>query len=167
MYFVNMECFKQRALLSACHNGLLTFSLGEQNYALDIIKVQEIRGFEPVTQLANLPDHIKGVINLRGSIVPIVDLRIKLGLTTVNYLATTVVVILSLVDRLIGIVVDAVSDAMEITPEQIKPPPEFGARIDIRYLLGMVTLDERMVALVDIETLLVSNETQILESIPA
>ncbi|QZA79394.1 chemotaxis protein CheW [Deefgea tanakiae] len=162
-----MEYFKQRALLSACHNGLLTFSLGEQNYALDIIKVQEIRGFEPVTQLANLPDHIKGVINLRGSIVPIVDLRIKLGLTTVNYSATTVVVILSLVDRLIGIVVDAVSDVMEITPEQIKPPPEFGARIDIRYLLGMVTLNEHMVALVDIETLLVSDETQILESIPA
>lgn len=164
---MNMESLQQRALLSACHNGLLTFSLGEQNYALDIIKVQEIRGFEPVTQLANLPDHIKGVINLRGSIVPIVDLRIKLGLITANYSATTVVVILSLADRLIGIVVDAVSDVMEITPEQIKPPPELGASIDIRYLLGMVTLDERMVALVDIESLLMSDELQRLECIPA
>ena len=164
---MNIEILQQRALLSACHNGLLTFSLGEQNYALDIIKVQEIRGYEPVTQLANLPGYIKGVINLRGSIVPIVDLRIKLGLTTANYSATTVVVILSLAERLIGIVVDAVSDVMEITQEQIKPPPELGSRIDIRYLLGMVTFDERMVALVDIESLLMSDELQHLECIPA
>lgn len=156
-----------RALLSACHNGLLTFSLGEQEYALDIIKVQEIRGYEAVTHLANLPPYIKGVINLRGNIVPIVDLRIKLGLASFNYSATTVVVILSLLDRLIGIVVDAVSDVMEISPEQIKPPPEFGASIDIRYLLGMATLGERLVALVDIETLLSNDELQLLECQPA
>ena len=164
---MNIEILQQRALLSACHNGLLTFSLAEQNYALDIIKVQEIRAYEPLTQLPNLPGYIKGVINLRGSIVPIVDLRIKLGLTTANYSATTVVVILSLAERLIGIVVDAVSDVMEITQEQIKPPPELGSRIDIRYLLGMVTFDERMVALVDIESLLMSDELQHLECIPA
>ncbi|WP_228028113.1 chemotaxis protein CheW [Chitinibacter fontanus] len=114
------------ALESACHNGLLTFSLGEQEYALDIIKVQEIRGYEAVTTLANLPQHIKGVINLRGSIVPIVDLRIQFGLANVQYTATTVVIILGIKERLIGIVVDAVSDVMSVIPEHIKPPPELG-----------------------------------------
>ncbi|MGL4996911.1 MAG: chemotaxis protein CheW [Deefgea sp.] len=161
------DILQQHALQSACHNGLLTFSLGEQEYAIDIIKVQEIRGYELVTQIANLPEEIKGIINLRGSIVPIIDLRIKFGLATFNYSATTVVVILNLVDRIMGIVVDAVSDVMEISPEHIKPPPELGDTIDIGYLLGLAIVEQRMIALVDIEALLANDQIELNEPIPA
>ncbi|QZA78665.1 chemotaxis protein CheW [Deefgea tanakiae] len=164
---MDKEIIKQRALECASQNGLLTFSLGEQEFAVDIIKVQEIRGYEPVTQIANLPKDIKGIINMRGNIVPIIDLRIKFGLVKFDYSATTIVVILSLVDRLMGIVVDAVSDVIEISPEHIKPPPDFGETIDICYLLGLAIVDERMIALVDIEALLANDKMRLLESTPA
>lgn len=164
---MDKEIIKQSTLESACRNGLLTFSLGEQEFAVDIIKVQEIRGYEPVTQIANLPKDIKGIINMRGNIVPIIDLRIKFGLVKFDYSATTIVVILSLVDRLMGIVVDAVSDVIEISTEDIKPPPDFGETIDIRYLLGLAIVEERMIALVDIEALLANDTIKILESTPA
>lgn len=154
-------------LESACHNGLLTFSLGEQEYALDIIKVQEIRGYERVTVLANLPNYIKGVLNLRGTIVPIVDLRIKFGLSNSSYMPTTVVIILALKERLVGIVVDAVSDVISIEAAQIKPSPELGKNIDLRYLMGIATLEERVVVLIDIETLLSSDDLQLIECTPA
>ena len=109
----------------------LAFTLGDEEYGIDILKVQEIRGYETVTRIANAPEFIKGVINLRGTIVPIVDLRLKFNLTEVNYDLFTVVIILSVARRVVGIVVDAVSDVISLTPEQTSAAPEFGAALDI------------------------------------
>ncbi|MBI2381806.1 MAG: chemotaxis protein CheW [Gammaproteobacteria bacterium] len=136
----------------------LTFSLGKEEYAIDILRVQEIRGYESVTAIANAPEFIKGVINLRGEIVPIVDLRIKFRVGEAKYDQFTVVIILNIFKRVVGIVVDGVSDVTALVSEQIKPPPEFGIAFDSQYLLGLGTLDERMLIIVDIEKLMSSEE---------
>jgi len=142
---------------------LLTFTLGREEYGIDILKVQEIRGYEAVTTIANAPEFIKGVINLRGIIVPIVDMRIKFKLGDVTYDETTVVIILNVANRVVGMVVDGVSDVITLKPEQIKPAPEFGATLDTRYLQGLGTVDERMLILVDIEKLITSREMELVE----
>src|SRR5450759_634312 len=124
---------------------LLTFTLGAEEYGIDILKVQEIRGYDAVTTIANAPEFIKGVINLRGIIVPIVDMRIKFKLGSVTYDETTVVILLNVANRVVGMVVDGVSDVTTLKPEEVKPAPEFGAGLDTQYLLGLGTLDERMI----------------------
>lgn len=134
----------------------LAFTLGREEYGIDILKVQEIRGYETVTRIANAPDFIKGVINLRGIIVPIVDLRIKFQLERVEYNQYTVVIILNLSDRVVGIVVDGVSDVLTLQSQQIKPAPEFSGALDTEYIRGLGSIDERMLILVDIERLLMS-----------
>ena len=136
----------------------LTFLLGSEEYAIDILKVQEIRGYESVTPLANAPRFIKGVVNLRGNIVPIIDLRIKFNLENAEYAERTVVVILNVARRIIGVVVDAVSDVIALDSDDIKPAPEFGTLFDTRHLMGLGTIDERMLILVDIERLMTSDE---------
>jgi len=136
----------------------LTFTLGTEKYALEILKVQEIRRYGAVTRIANTPPFIKGVINLRGIIVPIVDLRIKFSIGEERYDDFTVVIIANLAARVIGIVVDSVSDVISLAPEQIKPAPELGAWFDTRYLTGLGTVDEHMLILVDLEKLLTSEE---------
>ena len=136
----------------------LTFTLGCEEYGMDILKVQEIRGYDAVTTLANTPDFIKGVINLRGTIIPIVDLRIKFHLGTVEYNQLTVVVILNIGHRMVGVVVDSVSDVLSLTPEQIRPAPNLAAGLDSRYITGLGTVGERMLILVDIEKLMCSSE---------
>lgn len=141
----------------------LTFTLGSEEYGLEILKVQEIRGYDAVTAIANTPDFIKGVINLRGIIVPIVDLRIKFRLGTAEYTPFTVVIILSLGPRVVGIVVDSVSDVLALTPEQIRPPPELSATLDTRYLTGLGTVGDRMLILVDIEKLMSSSEMALMD----
>lgn len=141
----------------------LVFSLGEEEYAIDILKVQEIRGYENVTRIANAPDFIKGVTNLRGVIVPIVDLRIKFHLDRVEYGGQTVVIVVNVADRVVGIVVDGVSDVMTLTPEQIKPAPEFGVTLSSDFLSGLGSLEDRMLVLVDIDKLLTSNEMALVE----
>lgn len=141
----------------------LTFSLGQEEYGIDILKVQEIRGYDTVTRIANSPDFIKGVINLRGIIVPIVDMRIKFHLDHANYNEMTVVIILNVAGRVIGMVVDGVSDVITLKSEQIKPAPEFGAAIDTKYVTGVGTVDDRMLILVDIERLLSSSDMALLE----
>jgi len=143
-------------LVAGCE--LLSFSLGAEYYGVDILKVQEIRGYDTVTRIPDAPDWLKGVINLRGAIVPVIDLRIKFKLSSVAYNEFTVMIILNLASRVVGIVVDAVSDVTRLTPEQIKPAPEFGAGIDTRYISGLGTLDDRMLILVDIERLLHTDE---------
>ena len=143
---------------------LLTFTLGAEEYAIDILKVQEIRGYDAVTSIANTAEFIKGVINLRGSIVPIVDMRIKFRLGRVSYDETTVVIILNVANRVVGMVVDGVSDVLTLKAEQIKPAPEFGAGMDTRYLQGLGTVDERMLILVDIEKLMTSREMELVEA---
>ncbi|GAB7129092.1 chemotaxis protein CheW [Silvimonas sp. JCM 19000] len=141
----------------------LIFALGQEEYGLDIHKVQEIRGYDAVTRIANTPDFIKGVINLRGTIAPIVDLRIKFGLGEVRYDDFTVVIILNVADRVIGIVVDGVSDVTTLPESSISAMPSLGSSIDQRFLVGLGTLDERMVILLDIERLMTSDEMQLVE----
>ena len=142
----------------------LVFSLGTEEYAIDILKVQEIRGYENVTRIANTPDFIKGVTNLRGIIVPIVDLRIKFDLEKVEYDDQTVVIVVNLSERVVGVVVDSVSDVMTLTPEQIKPAPEFGVTLSSEFLSGLGSLEDRMLVLVDIEKLLTSEEMALVEN---
>lgn len=141
----------------------LTFTLGQEEYAIDILKVQEIRGYEPPTLIANAPPFIKGVINLRGSIVPIVDMRIKFHLANVEYTPFTVVVILNIVGRIVGIVVDSVSDVIMLTRDQIRPAPDFSATFDTRYIEGLAALESRMLIVTDIEQLMTSGEMELLE----
>lgn len=145
------------------NSEFLVFSLGSEEYAIDILKVQEIRGYENVTRIANAPDFIKGVANLRGVIVPIVDLRIKFRLDNVEYNEQTVVIVVSIEGRIVGIVVDGVSDVMSLKPDQIKPAPEFGVSMPVDYLSGLGNLEDRMLVLVDIEKLLTSDEMALVE----
>ena len=137
---------------------LLTFTLGAESYGIDILKVQEIRGYEAVTRIANTPDFIKGVINLRGHIVPIVDMRLKLGLGEAKYDAGTVVIILNVLKRVVGVVVDAVSDVITIPASSVKPAPEFGSVLGTQYILGLATLDQQMLIVIDIEGLIGSRD---------
>ncbi|SHM27651.1 chemotaxis protein CheW [Vreelandella subglaciescola] len=152
------------AAAEADNREFLVFSLGEEEYAIDILKVQEIRGYENVTRIANAPDFIKGVTNLRGVIVPIVDLRIKFRLENVEYGGQTVVIVVNVGDRIVGIVVDGVSDVMTLTPDQIKPAPEFGVTLSSDFLSGLGSLDDRMLVLVDIDKLLTSEEMALVDS---
>ena len=141
----------------------LAFHLGGEEYGIDIQKVQELRAYERVTSIANAPAFFKGVVNLRGIIVPIVDMRIKFKLGTPTYDQFTVVIILNVASRVMGMVVDSVSDVITLTPEQIKPAPEMGAVLDTAYLIGLGTLDERMLILVDIDKLMISEDMGLVE----
>jgi len=147
------------------NNEFLTFTLGKEEYGLDILKVQEIRGYDAVTVIANTPEFIKGVINLRGTIVPIVDLRIKFNLPKVEYDQFTVVIILNLGHRVVGIVVDSVSDVLTLNPEQIRPAPELASALDTRYLLGLGTVGEQMLILVDIEKLMSGSDMALMDTV--
>ncbi|RJG07684.1 chemotaxis protein CheW [Noviherbaspirillum cavernae] len=145
----------------------LAFTLGSEEYGINILKVQEIRGYDAVTKIANAPEFIKGVVNLRGVIVPIVDMRIKFNLGTPTYDQFTVVIILNIGERVVGMVVDSVSDVITLPPEQIKPAPEMGTALNTDYLIGLGTIDQRMVILVDIDRLMSSAEMGIIEKIAA
>lgn len=145
----------------------LVFILAEQEYGIDILKVQEIRGYEAqtVTRIANVPPFIKGVTNLRGVIVPIVDLRIKFNLSEISYDHQTVVVILNLESRVVGVVVDGVSDVLMLQGSQISDAPQFGSTVlSTEYLTGIGTIDERMLILVDIERLMTSEEMELVDN---
>lgn len=141
----------------------LVFRLGEEEYGIDILSVQEIRGYEGVTRIANAPAFIKGVTNLRGVIVPIVDLRLKFNLGSADYTAQTVVIVLNIGQRVVGVVVDGVSDVLSLGGEQIKPAPEFGATLSTHYLMGLGSLEDRMLILVDIEKLMTSDEMALID----
>lgn len=148
-------------------NEFLAFTLGQEEYGIDILRVQEIRGYEPVTRIANAPDFIKGVVNLRGTIVPVVDMRIKFALGTPTYDQFTVVIILNIAGRVVGMVVDSVSDVTTLVPEQVKPAPEIETVFDTDYLIGLGTIGERMLILVDIDKLMTSSEMGLIEKIAA
>jgi len=157
-----MEDFGNR--VAASQNEFLTFTLGEEEYGIDILRVKEIRGCDAVTRIANAPDYIKGVINLRGTIVPIVDMRIRFNLGKAEYNQFTVVIILNVAGRVVGMVVDSVSDVITLGPEQVKPAPEFGAALDTQYIIGLGTAEERMLILVDIEKLMTGQEMNLVEA---
>lgn len=145
----------------------LAFTLGQEEYGIDIQKVQELRGYDTVTQIANSPNYIKGVVNLRGVIVPIIDMRIKFNIGTPAYDQFTVVVILNITGRTIGMVVDSVSDVITLTAAQVKPAPEMGGALDTGYLIGLGALEERMLILVDIDKLMSSGEMGLIEKLAA
>lgn len=147
----------------ATSHQFLVFTLGSEEYGIDILKAQEIRGYDSVTQLANTPAFIKGVINLRGVIVPIVDLRIRFNLESVEYNHQTVVIILNIGRRVVGAVVDGVSDVLTLTPEQISPAPKFGSAMRTEYLTGLGTIEGRMLILADIEKLMDSDELALID----
>jgi purine-binding chemotaxis protein CheW len=136
----------------------LSFRLGSEEYGIDILKVQEIRGYDAVTRIANTPAFVKGVINLRGTIVPIIDLRIKFGIGNPVYDEFTVVIILSVAGRVVGVVVDSVSDVLTLSEEQMRPAPDFSASLDTHYVTGLGSVDGRMLILVDIEKLISGRE---------
>lgn len=141
---------------------LLTFLLAGEEYGVDILRVQEIRGWDSATRVPNTPRYIKGIINLRGTIVPIVDLRERFALESVDYGPTTVVIVLKVVhgdkSRIMGIVVDAVSDVYNMSAEQLKPAPDFGGSIDTEFIEGLLTVDEQMIIVLDIDHLLNSGD---------
>ncbi|EIV6852849.1 chemotaxis protein CheW [Klebsiella aerogenes] len=143
----------------------LIFTLGNEEYGIDILKVQEIRGYDQVTRIANTPDFIKGVTNLRGVIVPIIDLRVKFAQQGVSYDENTVVIVLNFGQRVVGIVVDGVSDVLSLSAEQIRPAPEFAVTLATEYLTGLGALGERMLILVDIEKLLSSEEMALVDNV--
>jgi purine-binding chemotaxis protein CheW len=145
----------------------LAFKLGSEEYGIDILKVQEIRGYEAVTRIANAPEFIKGVINLRGIIIPVVDMRIKFNLGSPVYDQFTVVIILNISGRIVGMVVDSVSDVTTLTPEQVKPAPEMGTAFSSDYMIGLGTIDERMLILVNIDKLMSSPEMGLIEQLAA
>ena len=143
----------------------LIFTLGDEEYGIDILKVQEIRGYDQVTRIANTPAFIKGVTNLRGVIVPILDLRVKFAQEDVIYNENTVVFVLNFENRVVGIVVDGVSDVLSLTQDQIRPAPEFAVTMSTEYLTGLGSLGDRMLILVDIEKLLSSEEMALVDSV--
>ena len=155
------------SLAAVSNNEFLTFTLGKEEYGIDILRVQEIRGYDAVTAIANTPEFIKGVINLRGIIVPIVDMRIKFNLRNVEYNQFTVVIILNLASRVVGMVVDGVSDVITLTSEQIKAAPEFGSSLDTQYIMGLGAVDSRMIILVDIEKLMSSSDMELIDRVAA
>ena len=145
----------------------LAFTLGDEEYGVDIQKVQELRGYDAVTRIANAPDFIKGVVNLRGIIVPIIDLRIKLDLSTPRYDQFTVVIILNVGGHVMGMVVDSVSDVITLTSEQVKPAPQMGTALDTNYLIGLGALEARMLILVDIDRLMSGSEMGLIQKLAA
>lgn len=132
----------------------LTFSLGEELYGVDILRVQEIKGYTTVTKIPNTPPHIKGVLNLRGTIVPVIELRTKFGMAMIDYTMFTVIVVVVVQDKVMGLVVDAVSDVLNIATKDIQSSPEFGKNVDVTFINGIGKSGDRLVALLDIDRLL-------------
>ncbi len=144
----------------------LTFTLGKEEYGIDILKVQEIRSYEAVTKIANSPEFIKGVVNLRGTIVPIMDMRIKFNLGEANYDQFTVVIVLNVAGRVVGMVVDSVSDVIALAGDQIRPAPDFSSSMfDTKYITGLGTIDKRMLILVDIEKLMSGADMALVDAV--
>jgi purine-binding chemotaxis protein CheW len=147
----------------------LTFRLGGEEYGIDILRVQEIRSYENPTRIANAPSYIKGVVNLRGVIVPVVDLRLKLGCETAEYNAFTVVIVLNVKGRVIGAVVDSVSDVLELSADSIRPAPELGSAVDSSFITGIGSLEadgkRRMLILMDIEAFMSSADMGLIDSV--
>ncbi len=151
-----MGMMEKLDLQNALAREYLTFRLGEEEYGIDILKVQEIRGYENPTRIANASHFLKGVVNLRGIIVPMVDLRLRFGCSAAEYNSFTVSIVLHIGNRTIGVVVDSVSDVMEIPAEAVRPAPEMHSAVDASFIKGLAQLEDRMVILLDIEALLMS-----------
>ncbi len=136
----------------------LSFTLGSEEYGIDIQRVQELRGYEAVTRIANAPEFMKGVMNLRGVIVPIIDMRMKFALGSPVYDQFTVVIVINIRGQTLGMVVDSVSDVTNLSQDQIRPAPEMGSSIDADFLIGLAPLEDRMLILMDIERFMTSTD---------
>ena len=154
---------RTQATVKGSASEYLVFMLGTEHYAIDIRDVQEIRSYSHVTHIANAPEHIKGIVNLRGVVVPILDLRVRFGNHSPTYNAQTIVIILTLSNRMMGAVVDAVSDVVNISAEDIMPPPQLGAAALAGYIVGIASQDERMLILLDIEGVLSDEDVRQLD----
>jgi purine-binding chemotaxis protein CheW len=150
----------QQIGLSTDGSQFLTFNLGEELYGVDILRVQEIKGYTAVTKIPNTPPHIKGVLNLRGTIVPIVELRTKFDMPMIDYTMFTVIVVVVVKEKIMGLVVDSVSDVLNIDKKDIQAPPQFGAKMDVSFLSGIGKSGDKLVALLDMDRLLSDGEMQ-------
>jgi purine-binding chemotaxis protein CheW len=139
----------------------LTFTLGQEDYGIEILRVQEIKGYTAVTPIPNTPPCIKGVMNLRGTVVPVVDLRAKLGMTEAEYTRFTVIIVVKVGEHVVGLIVDAVSDVLDVAASDMVPPPEMGADVDTSLLTGMAKSDERLVSLLAIERVVGMEEVKV------
>ncbi len=158
------EATLQQSPVASDEREYLSFVLGNEYYAIDITTVKEIRGYEATTKIAKAPSFIKGVLNLRGDIVPIVDLRIKFEVGEPTYNEFTIVIMLHVYDRIVGVVVDGVSDVVRLTEADVLPPPDFGVAFDSQYLLGLADVDDSMVILVNIEKLITSDALALVDN---
>jgi purine-binding chemotaxis protein CheW len=149
-----------RTSFSSDDQQFLTFNLAEEYYGVDILKVQEIKGYTNVTKIPNTPDYLKGVLNLRGTIVPIVDLRMKFGMGVTEPTSFTVVVVVNVRNRVMGFLVDAVSDVLDLNAKNIQPPPDMGTTVDISFVAGIGNANDRLVTLLDIDRVLTEAEVQ-------
>lgn len=151
----------------AQRDEVLSFHLADEEYAVDILRVQEIRGWGKVTRIPRMPDYVQGVLNLRGAVVPVIDLRLRFGLESIAYGPTTVIIIVSVngeeKNRDMGIVVDAVSDVYALEPNELKPAPEFGSTLQDHFLKGLISKEEKMIIVLDIDRILNSDELAVLE----
>lgn len=138
----------------------LTFRLGEEQYGVEILKVQEIRGYSAVTPIPNTPRHLRGVLNLRGTIVPVVDLRLKFGMAETEYNQFTVIIVLTVGSKVVGLVVDAVSDVLSIPRADIQPTPDFGVEVDARFIEGVAKAGDKLVVLLNIDRVLGDEDLQ-------
>lgn len=153
------------SIVDADTQQFLTFKLAGEEYGVGILSVQEIRGWSAVTAIPHSPSWLLGVINLRGVVVPVIDLRLKFNYAKAEYNEFTVVIILNLKERVVGVVVDGVSDVITLTPEQIKPAPSLGNNTDTSHIIGFGTLDERMRILMDVEKLMASADLGSIKSL--
>jgi len=150
----------QQQGIEAEGNQFLTFCLGDELYGMDILQVKEIKGYTAITKIPNMPSHIKGVLNLRGAIVPIVELRTAFGMPTIDYTALTVIILVVVRDRIIGLVVDSVSDVVSISQKDIEASPDFGTKVDVSFLSGIGKSGDKLVALLNVDQLLTEKYMQ-------
>lgn len=156
------ELTGQATAAGAGGRQFLTFTLGSEEFGFDLLKVQEIRGYTAVTPIPNAPPHVRGVMNLRGAVVPVIGLREKFGMPTVDYDRFTVIVVVSVGSKVIGLVVDAVSDVLSVPDGDIEPPPDLGQQVDTSYITGLAKAAARLLILVDIELMLGATEQALL-----
>jgi len=161
----NTEHREVRTTYSRDDQQYLIFNLADEYYGVDILKVQEIKGYTTVTRIPNTPDFLKGVLNLRGTIVPIVDLRVKFGMGVTEPTAFTVVVVVNVRNRVMGFLVDAVSDVLDMNAKNIQPPPDMGSSVDITFVAGIGNAQDRLVTLLDIDRVLTEEEVTVVGEI--
>ncbi len=163
-YMDRIETLTNVAGFAADSNQFLTFTLGEEEYGIDILKVQEIKGYSAITRIPRAPSYLKGVMNLRGTIVPIVDLRIKFGLEPAAYDQFTVIIVVVVQGRAMGLIVDTVSDVLNIPASDIQPAPEFSGSVDTSFISGMGKAGDKLIILLDVYKVLAADEFQTLQT---